>query len=1264
MIKNQLYPYIESYLNEYLHGFTKEQLDIGVMKGEIKFENLNLRPDGINQKMDEKNIPFWLKAGLISKIGIKCSLMNFIGEKPLDVLIEDVDIILNPSYKWIMKNIDSFIVENKHMIKSVYDPNDNNSMDIFTKKINVLDNSIFKKEYIEEIFKDKTKISAELNKLFKFCFKFYYQKNFLINLVIKNIHIRFEDDQLINYTGDLALGIKIDFLELILSSEGVMKRDSIKVNKLSIYWEDPAVILIPSSLLNISIKDGKLDESYYTKVKKIKFQDFKYNKNTKFILQNFCFNARFGTKAINKAKIDFFNQTNNNVYKFYSQLHTNELNFNFFPELKKINQNFNKFVSEFTVLEQVQEFKPMKKPYNTKSPLFIEFMEFINKNKNPKYGNNFNKKKKMLVRDWLFYFYWCQKCKYSLIGKKINPLRLEFSRFYNLCFNFQNDFMNNNSLNVLENNENKIKQINKAEIPNIPNDPDKKGIEDYNPDKINLSYICDINIKGLNINLHPCNKNPNLDFICIKINNIDTKISLSKSKFDFVFCCNSIIIAPNELSFGEKVYLSSFRKKREQQNLNVNMPNININNNFFLYEDNYNQIINNIEENTGLTGLINKYNPNYKLKLRIIDEALEKIGNNNDSKKKNIFGESEISMTNYNSNFNNNNNKKESNMNINNINDNASVFNNNDINNSNNLNDSKYETNNNNILINLNNTHKGMKKHYFMKRNTSFAKSILSNYEGTPQLQKIELKRQKNNYSISQAIMDYNLKKGRIRISERNNNSNYNSTTNIFNTSNYSTYNSNTKVKSNINNDTSSVNSNIGNSNTKLQRVKPPIPSYSPKTKNKTSRTQMITTGENVKFNLFEILSTNNSINSNKEKALWFKMEKFNNENSVDTLDLKLGTLRFNLYSKYITTLLNIFSDYKDILKQPIIKHMKKAENSILVNKELLKMKKYIYNYILNLPEEKKNIQIKEYINFLKKEIEHGIKMGIESDIYEINYLFNFFPKGIEISFDYDALELIYYNSKKNNKISGKALIPSPELYFKLDFDKIDLKLFEFEIELEDLEDIKYILLKIRKTIQDKIKICKLFIEPCIKDIRFNMEQKARDSAKIKAKKKNKFDLIENLKNMKNFKNKNNNITNLNVKTNTNLNSNINKETKEDKKEDNTNDNNNKNNIINLKTKNLTYTNNDVKEISMNKTDIINIKTDKDNEENENINPSLSIDRDEKEVRKIKINKSKNHLNDSNDESSYLVKKENKIFNDEDLDLDISNDIKKDEKKN
>ena len=45
-----------------------------------------------------------------------------------------------------------------------------------------------------------------------------------------------------------------------------------------------------------------------------------------------------------------------------------------------------------------------------------------------------------------------------------------------------------------------------------------------------------------------------------------------------------------------------------------------------------------------------------------------------------------------------------------------------------------------------------------MKRNTSFARNIIANCEGTPQLQKIELKRQKKNYSISYHLI-YIIKK-------------------------------------------------------------------------------------------------------------------------------------------------------------------------------------------------------------------------------------------------------------------------------------------------------------------------------------------------------------------------------------------------------------------------------------------------------------------------------------------------------------------------
>lgn len=146
MIKNQLYPYIEKYINDLLYGFTKEQFEVGVMNGQIKLEKLNLKPDGANNILDDHNFSFWLKAGFISKIYIGCSIMNFIGEKPLDVVIEGIDIILTPSYKWIIKNLDSFIIESIKQMEEPYDPNDNNSMDIFERKVKVVDNSVLKKK--------------------------------------------------------------------------------------------------------------------------------------------------------------------------------------------------------------------------------------------------------------------------------------------------------------------------------------------------------------------------------------------------------------------------------------------------------------------------------------------------------------------------------------------------------------------------------------------------------------------------------------------------------------------------------------------------------------------------------------------------------------------------------------------------------------------------------------------------------------------------------------------------------------------------------------------------------------------------------------------------------------------------------------------------------------------------------------------------------------------------------------------------------------
>ena len=714
MIKNQLYPYIEQYINSFLYGFTKEQLDVGIMKGEIKFENLNLRPDGVNEVLDKDNIPFWLKAGLISKISFGCSLMNFIGEKPIEANFEGVNVILTPSYKWIIQNMDNYLFEDLKEMKMEYSAVDNNSINIFGKKINVLDNTIFRKEKIEEFFKDKTKVSFLLNKMLIDCFQFYYSKNYALILKVKHLHIRFEDDELINFIGNIAFGIKIDSFELTLSSEGSMKKNNFKISKLDFYWENNAHILIPNNILYDSIKNGSLSDSYYKNLRKIKFQNFTYKKDSKFIIQNFNCLCNFGTRAITQGKIDIFAKKENN-YKLYIQFASNEMKINFFPDLILIKKNFDKFMKDFTIISQAQEFKPMKKPYNKINKNFIGIISHINKNKNSNLAKKFPFKRKMIVRDWLFYFYWCYKCKSSIYNYNLNPLRAEFSRFFNLCY--KNDLERINDLN--ENNTDK-------EINSTFKEENIWNKEKPNPDKIILSLNVDIKIKSIQLNLFQSAytrhiSNINNEFISIKILNPELKLFLSQEKFEFNLSVKMISLSPNKLKSAEKMIITNNTIKKQELNNNTENNNRQRNKNDNLLNNYSNYLTaNDIDSNTGITGFMKKYNPNYSKQLKVIDKAMERIN----TQQSHNNSRSEIPTENNESNANND---KE------------------------------------NIKININSNNN-------RERNfTNFSKNIMDTYEAIPSLQKMELNRQKNEFKISQAINHYNSNKSQSKSNTQNN---------------------------------------------------------------------------------------------------------------------------------------------------------------------------------------------------------------------------------------------------------------------------------------------------------------------------------------------------------------------------------------------------------------------------------------------------------------------------------------------------------------
>ena len=628
ILKNKFYPYIEKYIKEYLHGFEKDRIDIQLTKGEVNLEKMSLRPDTINKIMDEQNVPFWIKVGLITKIHVGASLLSVIGEIPIEVEIEGINIILSPSYKWIINNIDKLKnKDNNDMSSETPNPLGN---DIFNKKPDEFDTSIFNIKKIQEIFTDKTAISNILNGLFKSLYSFYTAPNFSVNIKIKKIHIRFEDDELINYTGDIAYGLRIDLIQIKAGNKGNMKKNGIKLESLDIYWEDNAKILISSQFLNSCIEDGKLQERYYKNLKTVRFEKFENLISTKYIVQDFNFSLNLGTKSEKRGDLDIFN-LKTPPSMVYFQLASNELNVNCYPDFLKIINNFNEFLSQFPIIDKVKDYRPFIKPTNGNNMNYMNLVENYRKN----VIDNKNKGK-MLVRDWINYIYWFQKSKNGEKRKIINPIRTEFVRFYNICFK---------KMDILEKKEEKApskeeKNKSKEKSTNSnPNPPETKTTETPTPKEnetpteikepeeklipkdFEFSSRIDLLIKGLNISLHSSLDDKVKEYISICINGVEIKIRLDKTIFEFNLKVKTIDLGPSNLIVGERVIIQpkSYRKAIPEQSmtsLKTNIPYGNL--------STYNYIsLPNSELGSNITGLIKKYNPRHEEKIKVIDEALE-----------------------------------------------------------------------------------------------------------------------------------------------------------------------------------------------------------------------------------------------------------------------------------------------------------------------------------------------------------------------------------------------------------------------------------------------------------------------------------------------------------------------------------------------------------------------------------------------------------------------------------------------------------------
>lgn len=95
VIKSKIYDFLKKNLGEYLYGFEKNQLDVGLISGQIELVNVNFRPDKVNELLGTLGFPVQIKAGLIGKLKFKCHYTSFLSS-PVEVELNELLLVFGP----------------------------------------------------------------------------------------------------------------------------------------------------------------------------------------------------------------------------------------------------------------------------------------------------------------------------------------------------------------------------------------------------------------------------------------------------------------------------------------------------------------------------------------------------------------------------------------------------------------------------------------------------------------------------------------------------------------------------------------------------------------------------------------------------------------------------------------------------------------------------------------------------------------------------------------------------------------------------------------------------------------------------------------------------------------------------------------------------------------------------------------------------------------------------------------------------------------
>lgn len=95
MITGTVFAYIKKIIGEYVHNFSKSQLNLHLFEKKITLKNLILKPEKINQELNKRELFFNLKAGLINELIVE--IPSILDYKEIIIKIKEFFLIFGPN---------------------------------------------------------------------------------------------------------------------------------------------------------------------------------------------------------------------------------------------------------------------------------------------------------------------------------------------------------------------------------------------------------------------------------------------------------------------------------------------------------------------------------------------------------------------------------------------------------------------------------------------------------------------------------------------------------------------------------------------------------------------------------------------------------------------------------------------------------------------------------------------------------------------------------------------------------------------------------------------------------------------------------------------------------------------------------------------------------------------------------------------------------------------------------------------------------------